>query len=100
MSEQVDLHPLLVILSLLIGAQLFGVPGMVLSIPVAAVLKGLFVYWFEKRSARPIASEDGVLFRSSKEEIAAIDAEADPDPASGDEPGTGAAATGVPHSDR
>jgi predicted PurR-regulated permease PerM len=98
MSEQVDLHPLLVILSLLVGAQLFGVAGMVLSIPVAAVLKGLFVYWFEKRTTRPIASEDGVLFRSSKEELAAE--EADPDPASGDEPGAGTAVSGAPHSHR
>jgi predicted PurR-regulated permease PerM len=70
MSEQVDLHPLLVILSLLVGATLFGVPGMVLSVPVAAVIKGLFVYWFEKRSERQIFSEDGVLFRASKEECA------------------------------
>jgi predicted PurR-regulated permease PerM len=68
MSEQVDLHPLLVIFSLLVGATLFGVPGMVLSVPVAAVIKGLFVYWFEKRSERQIFSEDGVLLRASKED--------------------------------
>jgi len=52
MSEQVDLHPLLVILSLLVGGTLFGVPGMVLSIPAAAVFKGMFVFWFEKRAER------------------------------------------------
>lgn len=66
MSEQVDLHPLLVIFALLAGATLFGVPGMVLSVPVSAVLKGLFVYWYEKRSERQIFTEDGVLFRASK----------------------------------
>jgi predicted PurR-regulated permease PerM len=74
MAEQVDLHPLLVIFSLLVGATLFGIPGMVLSIPVAAVLKGLFVFWFEKRTERPIGSEDGVLFRTAKEESASGDA--------------------------
>lgn len=57
MSEQVDLHPLLVILSLLVGGTLFGVPGMVLSIPVAAVLKGMFVFWFEKRTARQMSAD-------------------------------------------
>jgi predicted PurR-regulated permease PerM len=66
MSEQVDLHPLLVIFALLVGATLFGIPGMVLAIPVAAVLKALLVYWLEKRSARHIFSEDGVLFPSSR----------------------------------
>ena len=68
MSEQVDLHPLLVILSLLVGATLFGIPGMVLSVPVAAVIKGLFVYWFERSTERRIGSEDGVLFRESAAE--------------------------------
>lgn len=68
MSEQVDLHPLLVILSLLVGATLFGVPGMVLAVPVAAVLKGIFVYWFEKRSERQIFTTDGVLLRASRDE--------------------------------
>jgi predicted PurR-regulated permease PerM len=66
LGEQVDLHPLLVIFALLSGAALFGVPGMVLSVPVAAVLKGLFVYWFEKRSDRPLSTEDGVLFPAAK----------------------------------
>jgi predicted PurR-regulated permease PerM len=68
MSEQVDLHPLLVILSLLVGATLFGVPGMVLSVPVAAILKGLFVYWFERRTKRQICTDDGALFRTPKDE--------------------------------
>lgn len=68
LGDQMDLHPLLVIFSLLTGAALFGVPGMVLSVPVAAVIKGLFVYWFEKRSDRPLSTEDGVLFPSSKDD--------------------------------
>jgi predicted PurR-regulated permease PerM len=68
LGDQVDLHPLLVILAFLVGATLFGLPGVVLSVPVAAVFKGLFVYWFEKRSERQISSEDGVLFRTSKDD--------------------------------
>jgi len=68
MSEQVDLHPLLVILALLTGAALFGVPGMVLSVPVAAVIKGLFVYWFEKRGEGDMFSSTGVLLRANRPE--------------------------------
>jgi len=68
MSEQVDLHPLLVIFSLLVGASLFGVAGMVLSVPIAAILMGLFVYWFEKRTSRQISTDGGALFRTPKDE--------------------------------
>lgn len=73
MSEQVDLHPLFVILSLLVGATLFGVGGMVLSVPVAAVIKGLFVYWFEKRTERTLATDEGALFRTPKDATAPPD---------------------------
>lgn len=64
MSEQVDLHPTLVIFSLLVGGTLFGFWGMIFAIPVAATAKGLFVYYYERRTDRTLASEDGALFRS------------------------------------
>jgi predicted PurR-regulated permease PerM len=66
MSAQVDQHPTLVIFSLLVGAALFGFWGMIFSIPVAATGKGLFVYYFERRTNRTLASEDGALFKSSQ----------------------------------
>ena len=75
MGDQVDLHPLLVVFALLVGASLFGVPGMILSVPVAATIKATFVFWYEKRTARQISTEDGVLFRTAKEECAAPEAE-------------------------
>ncbi|PKQ29206.1 MAG: hypothetical protein CVT60_06500, partial [Actinobacteria bacterium HGW-Actinobacteria-10] len=59
MSEQVDLHPVLVIFSLLVGGSLFGFWGLILGIPVAAVLKGLFVYYYEKHTETSLTSEDG-----------------------------------------
>ncbi len=65
MSEQVDLHPTLVIFSLLVGGALSGFWGMILAIPVAATAKGLFVYYWERRTNRSLATEDGALFRSS-----------------------------------
>ena len=63
MSAQVDLHPTLVIFSLLVGGTLLGVSGLIFAIPVAAVAKGLFVYYYERRTERPLASSDGALFR-------------------------------------
>lgn len=65
MSEQVDLHPTLVIFSLLVGGTLMGIPGMLFAIPVAATLKGLFVYYYERRTNRQLATEDGALFRGT-----------------------------------
>jgi len=64
MAEQVDLHPTLVIFSLLVGGTLFGIVGMLFAIPVAATLKGLFVYYYEQRTDRQITTEDGALFRT------------------------------------
>jgi predicted PurR-regulated permease PerM len=41
MSEGIELHPLLVILGILAGEQIGGIPGMFLSIPVLAILRVL-----------------------------------------------------------
>lgn len=65
MSEQVDLHPTLVVFSLLIGGTLFGFWGMVFAIPIAATVKGLFVYYYERRTNTLLATQDGALFRSN-----------------------------------
>jgi hypothetical protein len=66
MSAQVDLHPTLVIFSLLVGGSLFGIPGLIFAIPIAATGKGLFVYYYEQRTDRPLASQGGALFRDPK----------------------------------
>ena len=66
MSKNVDLHPVLVVFSLLTGATLFGLPGMLLAVPVAAICKGLFVYYYERRTQQSLCTEDGVLFRTPK----------------------------------
>jgi predicted PurR-regulated permease PerM len=81
MSDQVDLHPILVILSLLIGATLFGIPGMLFAIPVAATGKGLFVYYYERRTQRQLGSEDGALFKGAGSDPGG---DSEPDPASPD----------------
>ncbi len=38
-GDTVGLHPLVAIVSLLIGGQLFGIIGMLLAVPVTAVLQ-------------------------------------------------------------
>ena len=42
-GESVELHPLVIILALLIGGSVSGVYGMIFAVPVAAVLKVLFI---------------------------------------------------------
>jgi predicted PurR-regulated permease PerM len=42
-GENVELHPLIVMLALLIGAELMGVYGMLFAVPVAAILKVLIM---------------------------------------------------------
>ncbi|MDQ2679499.1 MAG: AI-2E family transporter [Candidatus Eremiobacteraeota bacterium] len=42
-SETVGLSPLIVILALLTGGELFGLPGLIIAIPVAGLIKVLFV---------------------------------------------------------
>ncbi|MBS3957744.1 MAG: AI-2E family transporter [Clostridiales bacterium] len=66
MSHHVHMHPVLVILSLLVGATLFGLVGMILAVPIAAVGKVLFVHYYEKWTQSSISAEDGALFRKPR----------------------------------
>lgn len=71
MSNSVDVHPAIVIVVLLVGSAIGGsmaglmgsVVGMLLSIPFAAILKTVFVFYFEKRTGRQVVAEDGVFFK-------------------------------------
>ncbi len=42
MGKRIDLHPVILILALLIGAKLFGILGMLFAVPVAAVYRVLY----------------------------------------------------------
>lgn len=49
MGKNVDVHPVVLIISLLIGAKLFGILGMVFAVPVAAVYGVMYrELWHEK----------------------------------------------------
>lgn len=45
-SKIVDLHPVIVVVSVIVGSQFMGVVGMIISIPVAAACKLIFIEFF------------------------------------------------------
>ena len=73
MGNSVDIHPALVIIALMVGSALGGamsgmlgsVVGMLASIPAVALLKSLFVYYFERATGRVIVAPDGVMFKGT-----------------------------------
>ena len=53
-GDQVGLHPVVIMLAVLVGAELFGLLGVFLAVPVAAVLNVLMrrgVGWYKKSPA-------------------------------------------------
>lgn len=48
MSHELGLHPLTILFSLLVGGELFGILGMILSIPGAFVVKTVYLHFFTK----------------------------------------------------
>ncbi|SFR02976.1 Predicted PurR-regulated permease PerM [Desulfoscipio geothermicus DSM 3669] len=48
LGDRVGLHPLVVILAVLAGGQLFGLAGLILAVPVAAILR-VFIYFAAAR---------------------------------------------------
>ncbi len=49
-SESVGLSPLIVILALLIGGELFGLPGLIIAVPVAGILRVILSHIFPGKS--------------------------------------------------
>ena len=57
--ETVDVHPLVVIVSILIGAALLGVLGALVAIPIAATVQIVLRDWWERRQA--VRTDDVIL---------------------------------------
>lgn len=51
LGDKVGLHPLVVIFSLLAGGELYGLTGMLLAVPAAAVLRVIVNFIFQKTAA-------------------------------------------------
>lgn len=47
-SKIVDLHPVLVVISVILGSQYFGIVGMIVSIPMAAAIKLIIIEVYEE----------------------------------------------------
>lgn len=71
LGDACNVHPALVLVALLAGSALGGAAsglmgsfiGALLSIPLVAAGKSIFVYFFEKKTGRTIVAPDGVLFK-------------------------------------
>jgi len=48
-GDRVGLHPLVVIFAVFVGADLMGILGMLLAIPVAAIIRVLLAFFFLRR---------------------------------------------------
>jgi predicted PurR-regulated permease PerM len=57
MSDQVDLHPVVVIFSLLVGGTLLGFFGLLFAIPIAATVKAVAGFYLEKHGWIPVKPE-------------------------------------------
>lgn len=50
-GDSVGLHPVFVMLSIIIGGAYFGLWGMLLAVPVAAIIKMFLIRWMEERKS-------------------------------------------------
>lgn len=67
MSSSVNVHPAIVLVVILVGGALGGMWGMLLSIPIAASVQGVFITYFETRTGKTLATADGALFQKKPE---------------------------------
>ena len=66
MESSVNVHPAIILIAILIGGALGGMVGMLFSIPVAAAAQGVFITFYEKRTGKELATENGALFQKPK----------------------------------
>jgi predicted PurR-regulated permease PerM len=50
-GDSVGLHPVFVMLSIIIGGAYFGLWGMLLAVPMAAIIKMFLIRWMEERKS-------------------------------------------------
>jgi predicted PurR-regulated permease PerM len=71
-GEGIHLHPLAVILAILAGAELAGIAGIFLAIPVTAIITISYRHWLEHRGSETIAEvlEEAVVESAQTSEFA------------------------------
>ena len=65
MRSTVSVHPAFSLLAIVVGSTLGGPVGMIISIPISAAIKGVFIYYFETRTHRQLVSYDGAIFQGT-----------------------------------
>lgn len=64
-QSTMQVHPVLSLTALVIGSTFGGAVGMIVALPLVAVIKSLFIFYFETRTGEQIVSYDGALFRGA-----------------------------------
>ena len=63
MQSTISIHPVMSLTAIIIGSQVMGALGVLIAIPLAAALKGAFIFYFEQQTARQLVSWDGAIFK-------------------------------------
>ncbi|MGB7921876.1 MAG: AI-2E family transporter [Pyrinomonadaceae bacterium] len=69
-GQGIHLHPLAVILAILAGAELAGVAGIFLAIPVVAIISVLYRHWLEHRGSEGLVAD---LLKPAEKVVAATE---------------------------
>ncbi len=64
-QSTMQVHPVLSLTALVIGSTFGGAVGMIVALPLVAVIKSLFIFYFETRTGEQIVSYEGALFRGA-----------------------------------
>lgn len=62
-QSTMQIHPVMSLTALMLGSALLGTVGMVVALPLCAVAKSLFVFYFEYKTGKQVVALDGALFR-------------------------------------
>ena len=60
-----QVHPVPSLTALVDGSTFGGAAGMIVALPLVAVIKSLFIFYFETRTGEQIVSYEGALFRGA-----------------------------------
>ena len=64
-QSTMQVHPVLSLTALVVGSTFGGAIGMTVALPLVAVIKSLFIFYFETRTGEQIVSYEGALFRGA-----------------------------------
>ena len=68
-GKSVQLHPALVMMVLVIGGQLAGFWGMLIAVPLTAIIRDVFLYLYLRLLDEPLSPQDAVARLRSEEKV-------------------------------